>query len=214
MKTEGVILKSKNLGDRLRYLSVYTEKLGKLNLLVKLQSNDFPIKYELFSVTLFKLQQKGKNWEILEGNLIKENFPRTPEEFKFRVRITKLLTPLELAPSSRIYTLLKKYIAENGNPPTYTAFLVKFLFLEGLMPQLFRCIKCGSRNVSWFSVEKGGVLCKNCREGETIRWNRSASMETLILIKEPLESLKKRRFKWLNRIELAAEKHLRYRTEK
>ena len=49
METEGIVLKSKNLGDRLRHLSVYTRKLGKINLIVKVKASDFPLKYEPFS---------------------------------------------------------------------------------------------------------------------------------------------------------------------
>ncbi len=214
MKTEGVVLKSKDLGDRLRHLTVYTEKLGKVNLLVKLRSADFPIKYEPFSVTEFKLLQKGERWEVVEGKLVKENFPKNGKELLYRSKIARLLSPLELPPGRRLYRLIKRYMEEEGAPPAYQAFLMKFLFLEGLTPRLFRCIECGSSEISAFSVEKGGVLCRKCGEGSGLRWSREASVEAYTLTKEPLEKLKKKKFRWLNLVETAAEKHLRYRTEK
>ena len=214
METEGVVLKSRDLGDRLRSLSVYTEKLGKLNLIVKFSSKDFPIKYQPFSITHFKLLQKGERWEVLEGKLVEENFPKNREELLFRSKVSRLLAPMELPPSVKVYRLVKKYIGEGGAPPTYTAFLMKFLFLEGLLPQLFRCVECGSRNISHFSVKRGGVVCrKHSREGD-LSWNREVSLEAYRLTKKTLKELKTEEFKYLSLIERAAERHLTYRTEK
>ncbi len=214
METEGIVLKSKNLGDRLRHLSVYARKLGKINLIVKVKASEFPLKYEPFSITLFKLQQKGEKWEVLEGKLLKENFPKNREEFLYRSKVARLIAPLELPPNEKLYRLIEKYVAEEGAPPTYTAFLMKFIFVEGLMPRLFRCVKCGSPAITHFSVKQGGVVCKKCYDREDIRWNRETSKEAHTLTKEPLNRLKTMDFKWLNLIETAAEKHLRYRTEK
>jgi len=214
METEGIVLKSRDLGDRLRHLSVYTERLGKLDLLVKIQSKEFPLKYEPFSVTLFKLKQKGEKWEVSESKLVKDNFPKNREELLYRAKISRLLLPLQLPPDRKVYRLVKMYMGERGAPPTYTAFIMKFLFLEGLMPRLFKCVECGSREISGFSVEKGGVVCKKCKSDEDLSWKRKVSEEAYRLTKEPLEKLKKNKFKWLSLIETAAERHLRFRAEK
>lgn len=214
METEGVVLKSRDLGDRLRHLSVYTERLGKLNLIVKVQSKEFPIKYEPFSVTRFKLQQKGEKWEVLESKLVEENFPTNRKELIYRAKVSKVLLPLDLPPGKRLYRLVKMYMREKGAPPTYAAFLMKLIFLEGLMPRLFRCTECGSREIAGFSVEKGGVVCRKCKEEKDLNWKKAVSEEVYLLTKEPLEELKKRKFRWLNLIETAAERHLKFRSER
>ena len=214
METEGIVLRSRDLGDRLRHISVYTEKLGKIDLLVKVLSKEFPLKYEPFSLTLFKLNQKGDKWEVLESKLVKENFPKSTEELTYRAKVAKAILPLQLPPDRKTYRLIKMYMGQGGAPPTYTAFLMKFLFLEGLMPRLFRCVECGSRKITGFSVEKGGVVCEKCKGEEDLIWKREVSEEAYRLTKEPLEQLKKKKFKWLNLIERAAERHLKFRANR
>ncbi len=212
MLTKGIVLKSKRIGDRLRQLTVYSDKLGRVNLIAKVKPSEFPLKYEPFSVTEFKLLQKGDSWEIKESKLLKENFPKGNEEFFFKSKICKLIFPYEVGADERLFKLLETYLSQkNRFHVTYVAFLAKFLFLEGIFPEIFRCVKCRSREIGWFSVEAGGTVCKKCKDNNDMNWNREVSRELRKITVEPLNETKKHSFKHLSRIEKTLEKHLIFR---
>lgn len=212
MVIRGIVLKSKRIGDRLRQLSVYSDKLGKVNLLVKVKPSEFPVKYEPFSITEFKLLQKGENWEVKEAKLLKENFPTKREELFFKSKISKFIFPYEIPPNWKLFKLLKTYLSQKSFfRITYVSFLAKFSFLEGLFPEIFKCVRCKSRKICGFSIEIGGTVCEKCKTGGEINWNRESSRELRIITVEPLSKIKKRKFKHLNRIEKTLERHLLFR---
>jgi DNA repair protein RecO (recombination protein O) len=214
MESRGIVLKSKNLGDGLRSLSLFTELLGRLNVIVKVKRGEFPLKYEPFSVTHFKLLQKGDRFEVVEGRLIKENFPKNQTELLYRSKLVKLLIPHQLSPNRKLFELLDRYLPiKRELPLAYGMFLSKLLFVEGIAPRLNRCVECGKREVWGFSPKKGGVVCKSCfREGE-LRWNLALSIEARKLIKEPFSKVvKSYSRKLLPQIVRAFEEHYKERT--
>ena len=212
MKVEGVVLKSKNLGDRLRQISIYSDKLGKVNLIFKYGLSEFPLKYEPFSISEFEVIQKRDRWELKGSRLIRENFPKSREELLFRSRISRLIYPYELQPSRRLFELIKTYISQREHLElSYVAFLSKFLFIEGIFPRIWRCVECGSPNLSGFSLKKGGVVCKKCRGREDFNWNREMSLQLKEITKNPLKKLKERNFSRLSDIGRVLEKHAQFR---
>ena len=67
--------------------------------------------------------------------------------------------------------------------------LIYFLFslfkLQGITPEMKKCIICGSKTADYFDIEEGGTKCKNC------------AIKTALLLtplKETIESLKRGRF--------------------
>ncbi|RUM90944.1 MAG: DNA repair protein RecO [Thermovibrio sp.] len=215
MKVKGIVLRSKNLGDRLRHLSLYTDRLGRINLIFKLDNSQFPLKYEPFSVSEFELLQKEDRWELKGAKLLEENFPQTFDELIYRSKISKLIYPYELQPSKKLFNLIRTYLRLNNSfKLSYVAFLSKFLYIEGIFPRLFSCVRCGSKGISGFSFEEGGVVCENCkREGE-IDWNRLSSLQLREITKGAISEIKKKKFNQLNRIRYALEKHAQYRLNK
>lgn len=68
----------------------------------------------------------------------------------------------------RIYNLLIKTLdlLKNNDPAKVgIIFMVKMTYGFGIAPVLNRCIKCGSDDVSYFSVLDGGALCNNHKNG-------------------------------------------------
>ncbi len=47
-------------------------------------------------------------------------------------------------------------------------FEQKFLYYTGFSPEFQRCVRCGRkpRNLYFFNIQKGGVLCLNCKGKE------------------------------------------------
>lgn len=57
----------------------------------------------------------------------------------------------------------------NGSPLVMAGFLLKLLSLDGVQPQLDACVSCGDReHIEVISVDQGGVLCRDCRQGRPI----------------------------------------------
>ncbi len=192
METRGVVLRALNLGEGLRALSIYTELLGRVGIVVKVKRGEFPVKYEPFSVSQFKLIQKGDRFEVKEAKLIKENFPRSIQELHYRARIVKLLLKTELPGSEKVFKLVENYLSINeAFELAYPMFLSKFLFLEGLFPEVRKCVSCGKREIAAFSVKKGGTVCRRCQAEGNIRWNKELSKEVIKLTKKPFEEVRK-----------------------
>ena len=190
MKTEGVVLKSKVLGEGLRALSLYTKKLGRLNAIVKVQRGEFPLKYEPFSVSEFTLSQKKERFEVVKSKLLEENFPRNSEELNYRAKISRLVIPLPIPGNHKLFTLIRSYLKVKSEfELAYTMFTAKFLFVEGIFPQLRKCVCCKSKEIVGFSLEKGGVVCRKCAKGELLSWNRELSALTVKLTKEPFKKM-------------------------
>lgn len=192
METKGVVLKAKRLGEGLRALSLYTELLGRINVIVKVKRGEFPIKYEPFSVTLFKLLQKGERFEVQEAKLIRENFPQSQEELLYRTRLVRPLLNSQFPGSQKLFKLIEFYIPlKEELQLAYSMFLSKLLFIEGLFPEVRKCISCGSKEVVAFSVKRGGVVCKRCTGEGDLKWNRELSRELIKLTKRPFGEVRR-----------------------
>ncbi len=190
MKTEGVVLKSRILGEGLRTLSLYTKKLGRLNAIVKVQRGEFPLKYEPFSVSEFTLSQRGERFEVLKSKLLEENFPRNGKELEYRAKVSRLVIPLPIPGNHKLFNLIRSYLKVKSEfELAYTMFTAKFLFVEGIFPQLRKCVRCKSEEIVGFSLEKGGVVCRKCAKGELLPWSRELSALTVKLTKEPFKEM-------------------------
>jgi DNA repair protein RecO (recombination protein O) len=64
-----------------------------------------------------------------------------------------------------IYNTFKKVLNDllTENPKKLLCiFLVKMLYAFGIAPNLKTCVSCGSSDISFIDLDKGGALCKNC----------------------------------------------------
>jgi len=215
METKGIVLKTLRLGNGLRAIFLYTELLGRVNAIAKVRRGEFPIKFEPFSVARFKLLQKGERFEVQGAKLIKENFPKTPALLQYRARVVKPLIGMEVPGSKKLFKLIESYLSiEEDLEVAYPMFLSKLLFIEGLYPQLRRCVACSSREIAAFSVKRGGVLCPRCGEGEELAWSKEHSKELVKLTKEPFRKVKESsRRELLPQITRALEGHLKERID-
>ncbi len=215
METKGIVLKALRLGEGLRALTLYTQLLGKVGVIVKVRRGEFPLKYEPFSVTRFRLVQKGERFDVKEAGLIRSNFPKNSRELLYRARLVKPLLKMELPGSKKLLSLIENYlpISEEFNM-AYPMFVAKFLFIEGLFPQVRRCVSCGREEVVAFSVKRGGAVCRRCKEAGEMDWNRELSRELIKLTKRPFEEVKgSYRRELLPQITRALLGHLKERVE-
>jgi DNA repair protein RecO (recombination protein O) len=82
---------------------------------------------------------------------------------------------LEREPNIQLYRMLVgvlRTIATSPSPLNVAAFYWKLLANEGMRPELDRCLRCGEQEPDAqfvaFDLNEGGVLCRNCRSGQSI----------------------------------------------
>ncbi len=212
METEGIVLKRKKLSNKLCYLSVFLDNSGKIDILAKIDLRRFPLSIEPFSISNFKLKFTGEKPELVEVKLIKQNFPETLNRYRYLSLITGYMNRMVYAPNKKIYELSKFYLSiKNTFLLASTMFLVKLSYFEGIYPQLYKCTSCNFESISGFSLEKGGVVCKNCMDTTTVTWNSNLSSGSDILLKRSFNSLPIRKKEMLKKIRETFEKHIDYR---
>ncbi len=82
---------------------------------------------------------------------------------------------LEREPNPQLYRMVVgvlRTIATDPSPLNVAAFYWKLLANEGMRPELDRCLRCGEEGAGVqfvaFDLNEGGVLCRNCRSGQSI----------------------------------------------
>lgn len=69
-------------------------------------------------------------------------------------------------------------------------FFLSLFKLQGIPPEISKCISCGSKEVEYFDIEGGGTKCKNCASKTPLSFTS---------LKETIASLEKGRLKsWEN----------------
>lgn len=71
-------------------------------------------------------------------------------------------------------------------------FELKIMSVNGYTPQVFECVSCGCKeNVYLFSIAKGGLVCNQCKKGDSdlISLNGSTIYTMQFIILTPIEKL-------------------------
>jgi DNA repair protein RecO (recombination protein O) len=67
---------------------------------------------------------------------------------------------------------------------------LKAMVINGEYPQVFECVRCGKKSgLGYFSVDKGGVVCEECRVEDGIAIDASVRYTLQYIIAAPLEKL-------------------------
>jgi DNA repair protein RecO (recombination protein O) len=93
------------------------------------------------------------------------------------------------SPMSGLFGLEKRalFFLDRGFKEEVLIYFFLSLFkLQGIPPQMNKCITCGSKDVVYFDIEKGGTKCKKCA---------TKTSHFFTPLKETLEALSKGRFK-------------------
>lgn len=179
-KVQGVVLKSINLGESDKIITVYTDALGKIDAVVhgarkpksKFMASTQPFCYSEFVIF------KGKNLYTLSDSFINESFQLILQDLtklaygSYFLEIVDILNEKENKNVSILALLLKTlYLLVNGDIDIKLlrfAFDFKIISLSGYMPQINYCVNC-KRKISergFFSIVDGGVLCTECKSNK------------------------------------------------
>jgi DNA repair protein RecO (recombination protein O) len=73
----------------------------------------------------------------------------------------------------------------------YSIFLLKFMDIYGLAPEVGRCLKCGlsvKKGYNYFNIKEGGVLCGRCRPRKEMEKILTISDNCIKVIRFSLEA--------------------------
>lgn len=182
IKIQGIVLKHMNLAETDKIITLLTDKLGKVDVVVhgaKSHKSRFMASTQPFCYGEYVLY-KGKSMYTLSQSSIIESFQTLLMDFdklvygSYMLELIDFLTEKEVKNVSLLALLLKTLTVltqsdvEGG--VLKTVFEFKAISIAGYLPQLKACIHCGNTSQEgYFSLAGGGIVCRNC--GKTNRYD-------------------------------------------
>ncbi len=175
-KDEAIVLRKSYSGEKDLSITVYLKKYGKENIYVPFgQIIKNPIVTVSEPFNWFRgifIKRKGKVYinEIDDFRNLSLKIAKDLKKFETAFFISKYFNKFVISPDEKYFIFLKKniyYLLNNENMENFKInFLVKFIFLNGIFPNLENCSLCGVKitkyNFGNLSSSNGGVVCKNC----------------------------------------------------
>jgi len=181
-RTQGFVLKKKDLGEADRLFTIFTKEFGKLEILgkaIKKIGSKLRGGMELFYLSDIEFIQ-GKTHKTLTDAILIDSFQNLRKDLK-RLKIVQDIS--EMIDSlikgeekdEKIWNLLKDTLEELNRISlsikecwlTYYYFLWNFLSVLGYKPQLNFCSICQKKLIQkniYFSKKEGGTICSICFE--------------------------------------------------
>jgi len=179
-RTQGFILKKKDLGEADRIFTIFTRDFGKLEILAKaIRKIGSKLRggIELFYLSDIEFIQ-GKTHKTLTDTILIESFLNLRKDLKrlkIAFDISEMIDSLIRGEEKdeKIWKLLREtferlnkiYLSIKECWLIYYYFLWNFLSILGYKPQLNFCSICQKKLVPqdlYFSFQEGGVICANC----------------------------------------------------
>lgn len=178
IKTSGIILNSRPMGEIDRIVEIFSEDAGRIQGIAKGArsfKNRFGGSLEPFTYCRLNMFKKGNgSLHRIESVDIIESFHSVREDFSLllhascMVDLLRKLVPLE-DPSRAVLSLLHKSLGRlaAGDPADKMLFYyqIRLLSISGVGPRLDCCLKC-SGEIKYprviISVSEGGSVCPSC----------------------------------------------------
>ncbi len=173
-KDIGFILKRFNYGETSVIAIIYSKRFGKIKGIFKgfyTRKKEFSTTLDIFSLNEFVFYPKESEiWLVSEAELI-DGFSRLGKDLEMAKAAGIVFNMLDKAmelwdQNQYIFDLALRSITliEKGKTKALFLFLIKFLTLAGIKPELNHCIICQSliSGPLFFSTSRGGLLCRGC----------------------------------------------------
>lgn len=176
-KTKGIVLKTMNLGEADKIITIYTEKEGKVAAVAKgirRPKSRFGARLEVFT-NLNLIIHRGKSLDIItNANTIDPHLGVISDLNKINYGYAMLELIVKIAPEGqadvKIYRLLAAaldYLSKTDidSKVVLVTFNLKLLAITGFLPDLSVCVVCGDKDKQTvkYSPDDGGMLCGGCR---------------------------------------------------
>jgi len=204
--SEAIVLRKIDYRDADRIVTFLTPDRGKLAGLARgarrLKSRFGPSLETLTHGTLIYYDREGKNlihvnhFDILHSfRKLREDLFRSASGQYLAELVLGLLPEREAAPETFQLLLQTLDRLQKGveTEPILRIFEIRLLVLSGFAPRVECCVRCGGQAAPFgFSVEQGGVVCRDCRS-RTVAGVRPVSRGVLRFWEQAL-ALKEERF--------------------
>ncbi len=201
-KAEGLVLRTRVLGEADRLVTLLTLQKGKFEAVArgarKIKSR-LAAGVDLFTYGHFTFHQ-GKTWPIITGQDPIERFSwfrDDPELYPYGIYLAELTDRLISGeePCTALFELLLegwKLLGEDVDRYLVCrSFELKLAHIAGYSPHLHSCTNCGQKNTAVFSPRQGGMLCASCRGADVIDMLPGTAAIARRLIESPLSQVSK-----------------------
>lgn len=182
-KDNGIIIKQINFGDYDKILSIITEKHGKISAIakgVRKINSKKSASCELFVKSKFAFA-KGRSLDIITEtqpvtffDSLKSALEKIATLFYISELLDQFIEEGDEMQSREIYQLLNDFLhlcAKSGQENLFSltrGFESRLLSVLGVSPDLYNCVKCGSKlfdSQSFrYNPADGGIFCSACGE--------------------------------------------------
>ncbi|MFC2061134.1 DNA repair protein RecO [Elusimicrobiota bacterium] len=190
VRTEGVVIRGYDFGEGHRIMVIFTQLLGKVRAVARgsrKTKSKFGASLEPLSENHFILYRKpGRPLFTITSCKIREPHSDLREDMNLYGYSSIMsegvdLLHVEEDPDPVLYDLFSQALDDiKTEYPAPVAWLFMFRLLKcaGYRLNFFSCADCGSKDLekSEFSPESGGLLCRQCRKTDDLRWPVSTDM--------------------------------------
>ncbi len=200
-KAEGLILRTRALGEADRLVTLLTWEEGKFQAVArgarKLKSK-LAAGVDLFTYGHYTFH-RGRTWPIITGQYPLEYFlwfREDPDLYPYGLYMAELADRLIVGeePCVKVCQLLLdgwRLLGEGGERFLLCrAFELKLAHYTGYSPYLHLCTNCGSENARVFSPSEGGLLCQSCQVADVIKLDTGTIALARRLIEAPLSQVR------------------------
>lgn len=179
LHTEAVVLKRTRAAGGVNMLTLFTKKYGKISVSSRLgfggkQRSELAI--SPFTLGDYKIFSNRGYYNLDTADVVKSYYAIGEDIKKYGAASLVLeMTGKMIAeeqPMPDLFTLLKTFlelmeVRQKSQETLVLAYEIKILTKLGYFPQLDACVSCGSvNNLNFFSIDKGGLLCSDCRQNQ------------------------------------------------
>lgn len=196
-KAEGLVLRTRILGEADRLVTLLTWEEGKFEAVARgarKTKSKLAAGVDLFTYGRFTFY-RGKTWPTITGQDSIEHFPwfrEDPDLYLYGLYMAELIDRLISGEesSTEICRLLLdawRLLGEDTDRALLCrAFELKLAAAAGYNPHLHSCANCGSENTEVFSPRQGGLLCCRCQGAEVMKVEPGTVAIARRLIEAPL----------------------------
>jgi DNA repair protein RecO (recombination protein O) len=216
-RTQGIILKKKDLGETDQLFTIYTKDFGKIEILgkaIRKISSKLRSGADIFYLSNIEFIQ-GKTHKTLTDAILIEKFRNLRKSLK-RLRIAYKISEVfdnlvkGQEPDQEIWHLLNETFEKLNNLSfdichlslLYYYFLWNLLSTLGYRPELYNCSLCQKKlepENLYFNSKEGGIICNQCYR--KIKKGKQINLGTIKI----LRILLKKDWPTLNRLKIETE---------
>ncbi len=173
-----IVLRHANYRDNDRMLTLFSPTQGRIEALSRgCRKPRSPIlnASEVFALGDYELYQKGGHLTVVGASLIETFHPLRKDFDRLSVGMYLLGVcegfiqpgvPAQELFMLLLHTLSRLTFTDQPWRPLVSGFLLHLTDCEGFRPRLSHCVRCGQMipesASTWFDVDEGGVICKDC----------------------------------------------------